>query len=55
MRGGAHREIMMNCGKAEGDKVRVQVKEGGREREEKNRHTGGEYGEGKKAPALPKQ
>lgn len=32
MRGGAHREIMMNCGKAEGDKVRVQVTEGGRER-----------------------
>lgn len=32
---------MMNCGKAEGDKVRVQVTEG-KEGEEKNRRTGGE-------------
>lgn len=35
---------MMNCGKAKGDKVRVQVTEGGRKRrgEEKNRRAGGE-------------
>lgn len=42
---------MMNCGKAQGDKVRVRVAEGGGEGQERNRVQGVSWG----GAALPKQ